>query len=192
MTATFRSTRMLPPSRVRCTSGAAARGKRVIARLHEQRVELGPPDAHIAAVEDGQRERVLQQRPERCLMIIAVDADDPHELADDADRGFGTIDLRLDGKLSGRRRLRIERVAGPPAQAAHSFYRGLGIGEGVSDRLMLDNRVNAAALLGTRKMKREVECSAHQRDTKNADKCSGSRERSRRQRETAALLAKKI
>ena len=32
-------------------------------------------------------------------MIIAVDADDLHELTDHANRGLGTIDLRLDGKL---------------------------------------------------------------------------------------------
>ena len=114
-------------------------------------MELAPSDAHIAAVEDGQYERILQQKPERRLMIIAVDADDLHELTDHANRGLGTIDLRLDGKLSRRWRLRVERMAGAPAQIARRFDRGLGIGQGVSDRLMLDNRVNAASLLGTQK-----------------------------------------
>src|SRR6516225_6662080 len=125
-------------------------------------------------------------------MIIAVDADDLHELTDHANRGLGAIDLRLDGKLSRRWRLGVECMAGTPAQIARRFDRGLGIGQGVSDRLMLDNWVNAASLLGTRKFKREVERSAHQRDTQNADQRSGTREGGRPQRETAALLSEQI
>src|SRR5207342_3039453 len=57
----------------------SASSKRIIVASLEHRVQLPPPDAHIAAVEDRQRECILQQTSERSLMIIAVDTDNPHE-----------------------------------------------------------------------------------------------------------------
>jgi len=38
--------------------GRAACGKRIIIASLEHRVQLPPPDAHIAAVEDRQRQRI--------------------------------------------------------------------------------------------------------------------------------------
>src|SRR5882724_1214740 len=125
-------------------------------------------------------------------MIIAVDADHAHEIGDHAHRGLGAENLCLDCKLFSRRRLDVKRVAGAPTEIARRFDRGLCIGQGVSDRLVLDDRVNAATLFGTSKMKRKLERSAHQRDTEDANECRGARERRSRQREPRALLSEQI
>jgi hypothetical protein len=83
-------------------------------------VKLAPPYALVTAVKDRERERILQQAPEWRLMIIAVDADHPHQIGDYANRGFGATDLRLDSKFIGRWRLRVESVARTPAEIACS------------------------------------------------------------------------
>src|SRR5882724_4643212 len=57
---------------------------------------------------------------------------------------------------------------------------------------MLDDRVNAAAPFGARKMKRELERRTHQRDAEDADESSGARERRCRQRKPRALLSEQI
>src|SRR6266700_1626025 len=57
---------------------------------------------------------------------------------------------------------------------------------------MLDDRVNAATLFGTRKMKCKLERGAHQRDAEDANECRGARERRSRQRKSRALRSEQI
>src|ERR1700756_5024349 len=111
-TATLCSALMIPTSQSKtppwCVSTMkrlrrAACGKRIIVAALQHRVQLSPPDAHIAAVEDRQRERILQQASERSFVIIAFDADHAHEICDHAHRGLGAKDLRLDCEFLGRR-----------------------------------------------------------------------------------------
>src|ERR1700722_17212696 len=83
-------------------------------------------------------------------------------------------------------------MAGAPAQIAYRFDRGLCIGQGVSDGLVLDDRVNAAALFSAGKMKHKLECRTHQRDAEDADKCGGRRERSGRQRKSRSRLSEQV
>src|SRR5882724_6272821 len=94
----------------------SAGGKRIVVASLEHRVQLPPPDAHVAAIEDRQRECVLEQTTEWSLMIIAVDADHAHEIGDHAYRGLGAENLRLDCKLLSGRRLTVKRTAGAPAE----------------------------------------------------------------------------
>jgi len=125
-------------------------------------------------------------------MIIAVDADNAHEIGDHAYRSLGAKNLRLDCKLLGRRRLSVKRTAGAPAEIARRFDRGLCIGQSVSDCLVLDDRVNTATFLGTSKMKRKLERGAHQRDAEDANQCRSSCERRSRQREPGTFLSQEI
>jgi len=81
-------------------------------------VQLPPPYAHVATVEDRQRECILQQTGEWSFMIIAVDANYAHEIGDHAHRGLGAKNLCLDRKLLGCRRLDVERMASAPADTA--------------------------------------------------------------------------
>ena len=60
-------------------------------------------------------------------MIVAVDADDPHQIGDHAHCGLGAENLGLNRKLLRRGRLGVERVAGAPAEIARRFDRGLGV-----------------------------------------------------------------
>src|SRR2546430_8080511 len=57
---------------------------------------------------------------------------------------------------------------------------------------MLDDRVNAAPLFGTRKMKRELERGTHQRNAENTHESSGARERRCRHGKPQALLSEQI
>src|SRR5262245_7287676 len=201
-TATLCSALMIPTSQSKtpplaCLDNEArlrrsAGSKRIVVASLQHRVQLSPPDAHITAVEDRQRERILQQASERSFVIIAFDADDAHEIGNDAHRGLGAKDLRLDCEFLGRWRLGVERVTGAPTQVTRCFDRGFCIGQSVSDRLVLDDGVNAATLLGAGKMKRKIERRAHQRDAENTDECRGACERRRRQCEACALLSEQI
>src|SRR4029077_11613195 len=94
------SKRLAPTNTAFGASGSCtARSKMVIVGPHEDRVQLTSPDAHISAVKNRQREGVLQQSPERRVMIVAFDADDPQQIGDHPYCGFGTVDLGLDGKF---------------------------------------------------------------------------------------------
>src|SRR5580704_18916727 len=83
-------------------------------------------------------------------------------------------------------------MAGAPAQKTRRFDRGLCVGQSVSDRLMLDDRVNATALFGAGKMQGEVERRAHQCDAEDADKCRGRSKGASRQRKPRTLLSEQI
>jgi hypothetical protein len=103
-------------------------------------------------------------------------------------------------KIGGKvRNIPLIRHRGPAAISAPHYRKRISEAASV-DGFVRSKQVAALAsdlfgpipLLGTRKMKCEVECSAHQRDTKNADKRTGSREGGQPQRETAALLPEQI
>ena len=64
-------------------------------------MKLTPTDTHIAAVEDRKRERVLQKTSQRGFMVIAVCADDEHQIGDHTNRRLRAVDLGLYRKFVG-------------------------------------------------------------------------------------------
>src|SRR6202035_2590139 len=110
-------------------------------------MKLTPSDTNIASIEDRKRERVLQETSQRSFMVIAVDADDEHQIGDHTNRRLRAVDLGLYRKFVGGGRLRVNSMACAPAQISRRFDRHLRIGQRVSDRLMIDDRMNAAAPL---------------------------------------------
>ena len=62
-------------------------------------MKLAPADAHVAAIEDRKSERVLEKTSQGCFMVVAVDADDAHQIDDDTNRRFGAVDFGLDGEF---------------------------------------------------------------------------------------------
>src|SRR5262249_27366171 len=173
-------------------SRRAARLKLIVIWTFQQAVKLTAADAHVATVEDRKRKRILEQTSERRFVIVAVDADDTHQVGDHANRGLGAIYLGLNGEFVSRRGLAVDRMACAPAQIAGGFDRGLGVGERVADRLVLEDRMNAAATLSPRKMQCEVECCPHQRDAKDSNQGCGSGKARRRQRKTLAPASEQI
>src|SRR5579859_2846490 len=85
----------------------SARSKRIVIVPLEHRVQLPPSDTHIAAIEDRQRECILQQATKRRLVIIALDTDHANEICNHAHSGLGTENLGLDCELFSRRRLSV-------------------------------------------------------------------------------------
>ena len=75
--------------------------ERIVIRSLQQVVKLAPADTHVAATEDRKSERVLEKTSQRCFMIVAVDADDAHQIGDDTNCRFGAVDFGLDGKFIG-------------------------------------------------------------------------------------------
>ena len=71
----------------------------IVIRSLQQVMKLASADAHVAAIEDRKSERVLEKTSERCLIVIAVDANNTHEIGDDTNCRFGAVDLGLDGKF---------------------------------------------------------------------------------------------
>jgi acetolactate synthase regulatory subunit len=45
-------------------------------------MKLTPSDTNIASIEDRKRERVLQETSQRGFIVVAVDADDAHQIGD--------------------------------------------------------------------------------------------------------------
>ncbi len=64
-------------------------------------MKLTPSDTHIASIEDRKRERVLQETSQRGFMVIAVDADDEHQIGDHTNRRLRAVDLGLYRKFVG-------------------------------------------------------------------------------------------
>src|SRR5712671_5854430 len=110
-------------------------------------MKLTPSDTHIATAEVWKRERVLQKTSQRGFMVIAVDADDAHQIGDHTNRRLRAVDLGLYCKFVGGGRLRVDSVARAPAQIPRRFDRHLRVGQCISHRLVLDDRMNAAAPL---------------------------------------------
>src|SRR5882757_2374186 len=88
-TATFCSVPMVPsfqnsaPRAFRQKSSSldlAAGRQRIVSRPLQDRVQPASPDADVASAKERERERILQQAPQRESMIVALDADDPHEI----------------------------------------------------------------------------------------------------------------
>src|ERR1700722_4484867 len=77
-------------------------------------------------------------------MVTAVDADDEHQIGDHTNRRLRAVDLGLYRKFVGGGRLRVAGMACAPAQISRRFDRFLRVRQRVSDRLMLDDRMNAA------------------------------------------------
>jgi hypothetical protein len=149
-----------PPSDHTCdASSRTAREQGLVVRSLQHGMKLTPSNANIATVEDRKRERVLQKTSQRGFMVIAVDADDAHQIGDHTNRRLRAVDLGLYRKFVGRGRLRIDSVAGAPTQISRRFDRHLRVCQCVSDRLMLDDRMNAAAPFGPG----EVQCEASSR-----------------------------
>src|SRR5258708_39438664 len=103
-------------------------------------MKLTPSDTNIASIEDRKRERVLQETSERGFMVIAVGADDGHQIGDHTNRRLREVDLGLYRKFVGGGRLRVERVARGPAQISRRFPPRLRLRQSVSHRLMPDAR----------------------------------------------------
>src|SRR6266852_6718144 len=108
-------------------------------------MKLTPSDANIATVEDRKRERLLQKTSQRSFMVIAFDADDAHQIGDHTNCRLRAVDLGLYRKLVGGGRLRVDSMACAPGQISRRFDRRLRVGQCISHRLMLDDRMNAAA-----------------------------------------------
>src|SRR5580704_759982 len=119
-------------------------------------MKLTPSDANIASSEDRKRERILQETSQRGFMVIAVDADDEHQIGDHTNRRLRAVDLGLYRKLVGGGRLCIDCVAGAPAQISRRCDRSLRVGQSISHRLMLDDRMDAAAPFGPGEVQSEV------------------------------------
>src|SRR5258705_9125852 len=95
-------------------SSRTAREQGLVVRSLQHGMKLTPSDANIATVEDRKRERVLQKTSERGFMVIAVDADDAHQIGDHTNRRLRAIDLGLYRKLVGGVRLRVDSMACAP------------------------------------------------------------------------------
>src|ERR1700719_241633 len=96
-------------------SNRTAREQRLVVWSPQHGMKLTPSDANIASIEDRKRERVLQETSQRGFMVIAVDADDEHQIGDHANRRLRAVDLGLYRKLVGGGRLCIDCGAGAPA-----------------------------------------------------------------------------
>ena len=139
-------------------------------------MELPATHAHIAAVEQRQHQRVLHQRAEGQLAVVAVDADHPHQIGNHPHRRFRAEHLGMQGQFQRAGGLRIHRTRRLPAQRAHCVDRHLGIGERVAHGLVLDDRDCAAAAFGPGEVQGEIERRAHQSDGKDADDRRGAGE----------------
>src|SRR6202040_4388634 len=98
-----------------------------------------------------------QETSQRSFMVIAVGADDAHQIGDHTNRRLRAVDLGLYRKFVGGGRLRVYCVARAPTQISRRFDRHLRVGQSVSDRLMLDDRMNAAAPFSPGEVQSEVE-----------------------------------
>jgi hypothetical protein len=89
-------------------------------------------------------------------MVITVNAHRAHEIGDDTNRSFGAINFRLYRKFIGGGRLTIDGVARAPAEISSRFNGGLGVSQCISHRLMLNDRMDAAASLRATKAPYDV------------------------------------
>src|SRR3984893_9729723 len=161
-------------------------------RCSQHGMKLTPSDTNIASVEDRKRKRVLQETSERGFMVIAVGADDEHQIDDHTNRRLRAVDLGLYRKFVGGGRLRVDCVARAPAQISRRFDRRLRVGQSVSDRLMLDDRMNAAASFGPGEVESDVERRAQQRHAENTDQRRGAGKAGSCKREAAAFIPEKM
>src|SRR6202035_4934620 len=173
-------------------SSRTAREQRLVVWSLQHGMKLTPSDTNIASIEDRKRERVLQETSQRGFMVVAVDAYDAHQIGDDTNCRLRAVDLGLYRKLVGGGRLRVDSVARAPAQIPRRFDRRLRVGQCISYRLMLDDRMNAAAPFGPGEVQSEVERRAHQGHAKNSDQRRGAGKAGGRQGEAAAFLPDKI
>ena len=71
----------------------------IVIRSLQQVMKLASADTHVAPIEDGKSERVLEKTSQWCFMIVAVGADDAHQIDDDTNRRFGAVDFGLNGQF---------------------------------------------------------------------------------------------
>ena len=62
-------------------------------------MKLAPADTDVAPSKDRKSERVLEKTSQRCFMIVAVGADNTHQIDDDTNRCFGAVDFGLNGQF---------------------------------------------------------------------------------------------
>jgi hypothetical protein len=109
------------------TSDFFARGQRVVVGVEQESVQRVAPNAHVPAAEQRKHQRVLEQAVQRIEVVVAVDADDAHEVGDDADRRLGAEDLRVARELRRRGASGVDGPACAQGERAHRLDAGLRV-----------------------------------------------------------------
>jgi hypothetical protein len=63
-------------------------------------VKLAATDADVASAEDWKGQRILKEAPQRALVIVAIDANDAHQVGYHVDCHLRPVDLGLDCKFT--------------------------------------------------------------------------------------------
>src|ERR1700723_1361342 len=125
-------------------------------------------------------------------MIVALNSDNSHEIRQYPHRGFRTMDFCFDRQFLRSGRLYIDCMAGPPTEETGGFDRDLCVCQRISDGLMFDDGINAAAPFGAREGERELKRRPHQRHRKNPDQGGCAGETGSNQGQTTADAAQNI
>src|ERR1700723_3708526 len=99
-------------------------------------------------------------------MIVALNSDNSHQIRQYPHGGLRTMDFCFDRQFLRSGRLYIDCMAGPPTEETGGFDRDLCVCQRISDGLMFDDGINAAAPFGAREGERELKRRPHQRHRK--------------------------
>ena len=130
-------------------------------------MKLAATNADIASAKDRKGQRILQKTPQRALTIVAIYANDTHQIGYDADCHLRPVYLGLDRKLTRGGGLLVDGMTRPPGERACRLYDRLRIRQGKAHCLVFDDRMKSPAPLGSGKVQREVKRCPHQSYAEN-------------------------
>ena len=140
----------------------------------------------------GRASASCKEAAQGALAIVALYANDAHQVGYHADRHLRPEDLGLNRKFTRGGRLLVDGVTRPPGETARRLYDCLRIRQGEPNGLVFDDRMKSSAPLGSGEMQREVKRGPHQSDAENPHQRRGACETGCGQGEAAALLADQI
>ena len=132
-------------------------------------MELPTPHTHVATVIERKHQRIAQKPLKWMVLRVAFNPDYLHSIVDALDRLLGTVDLGDIRDFGTAVSMRIKICASTPGQISTCFDAHFDVGQGIANRLMVDDRDATKAFPGLCKLKRIVERSSCSTDTRSPD-----------------------